>query len=113
MAYYLAILRQEPGTDYSLCFPDFPGCVAAEKNLKGLKATSQEALAGHLQLLTGTEHLALASTLAHAPTQGDRLVLESGIRKLRFARGGRVKSGGMRALPWPRLQAIGPEQASR
>ena len=54
MAYFIAILHQDPGTDYGLCFPDFPGCVAAENNLEGLKAAAEEALAGHLQLLAGT-----------------------------------------------------------
>ena len=54
MAYFIAILHQEPGTDYGLCFPDFPGCVAAENNLEGLKAAAEEALAGHLQLLAET-----------------------------------------------------------
>ena len=54
MAYYIAILHQDPGTDYGLCFPNFPGCVVAENNLEGLKAVAEEALAGHLQLLAGT-----------------------------------------------------------
>ena len=98
MAYFIAILHQDPGTDYGLCFPDFPGCVAAENNLEGLKAAAEEALAGHLQLLAEAERQALASTLAHDPTQGDRLVQGSGIRKLRFARGGRGKSGGIRVV---------------
>ena len=98
MAYFIAILHQDPGTDYGLCFPDFPECVAAENNLEGLKAAAEEALAGHLQLLAEAERQALASTLAHDPTQGDRLVQGSGIRKLRFARGGRGKSGGIRMV---------------
>ena len=54
MAYFIAILHQDPGTDYGLCFPEFPGCVAAENNLEGLKAAAEEALAGHLQLLAET-----------------------------------------------------------
>ena len=48
--------------------------------------------------LTEAERQALASTLAHDPTQGDRLVQGSGIRKLRSARGGRGKSGGIRVV---------------
>lgn len=48
MASYIAILHQDPGTDYGLSFPGFPGCVAAENNLEGLKGAAGEALAGHL-----------------------------------------------------------------
>ena len=48
--------------------------------------------------LTEAERQALASTLAHDATQGDRLVQGSGIRKLRFARGGRGKSGGIQVV---------------
>ena len=51
MAYNIAILHQDPETDYGLCFPDFPGCVVAENNLEGLKAAAEEALAGHLLFL--------------------------------------------------------------
>ena len=54
MGYYVGIIHKDPETDYGLCFPDFPGCVAAENNLEGLKAAAEAALAGHLQLLAET-----------------------------------------------------------
>ena len=66
MAYFIAILHQDPGTDYGLCFPDFPGCVAAENNLEGLKAAAEEALAGHLQLLAETGAAVPPPTLIEA-----------------------------------------------
>lgn len=54
MGYYVGIIHKDPETDYGLCFPDFPGCVAAENNLEGLKAAAEEALTGHHQLLAET-----------------------------------------------------------
>ena len=66
MAYYIAILHQDPGTDFGLCFPDFPGCVAAKNNLEGLKAAAEKALAGHLQLLAEAERRHLFSDMSVA-----------------------------------------------
>jgi len=48
--------------------------------------------------LSESERDALINFLAFAPLRGDLLVGTGGIRKVRFARGGRGKSGGVRVI---------------
>ena len=45
-----------------------------------------------------SERYALIDSLASAPLRGDVLAGTGGIRKVRFARGGRGKSGGVRVI---------------
>ncbi len=51
MAAYVALVRKEPGSDYGVSFPDFPGCVTAGRTLEEAYAMAEEALAGHVELL--------------------------------------------------------------
>ena len=51
MTTYIALLRKEPGSDYSVDFPDFPGCVTAGLTLAETKAMAAEALAGHVEVM--------------------------------------------------------------
>ncbi len=48
---YVALIRKASDSDYSVDFPDVPGCVTAGKDLDEAVAFAREALAGHLQLL--------------------------------------------------------------
>ena len=48
---YVALIRKARDSDYSVDFPDVPGCVTAGKDLDEAVAFAREALAGHLQLL--------------------------------------------------------------
>jgi hypothetical protein len=48
--------------------------------------------------LSESERDALIDFVAFAPLRGDVLVGTGGIRKVRFARGGRGKSGGVRVI---------------
>ena len=48
--------------------------------------------------MSESERDALINFLAFAPLRGDLLVGTGGIRKVRFARGGRGKSGGVRVI---------------
>ena len=61
---YVALIRKASDSDYSVDFPDVPGCVTAGKDLDEALAFAREALAGHLQLLAeGGEALPEASSL--------------------------------------------------
>ena len=48
---YVALIRKAADSDYSVDFPDVPGCGTAGKDLDEAMAFAREALAGHLQLL--------------------------------------------------------------
>lgn len=48
---YVALIRKASDSDYSVDFPDVPGCVTAGKDLDEALAFAREALAGHLRLL--------------------------------------------------------------
>ncbi|HEY2737595.1 MAG TPA: type II toxin-antitoxin system HicB family antitoxin [Thermoanaerobaculia bacterium] len=49
MPSYIALLRKEPGTDYGVEFPDFPGCISAGKDLEEAQTMAEEALELHLE----------------------------------------------------------------
>lgn len=51
MPQYIALIRKDPGSDYGVEFPDFPGCFSAGTTLDEVKDMAQEALQGHAQLL--------------------------------------------------------------
>ena len=50
------------------------------------------------KLLTATERLAVINTVAANPKRGDIIAGTGGIRKFRFAREGKGKSGGVRVV---------------
>ena len=47
MGPFLALIRKDPDTDYSVEFPDFPGCVTAGVTLSEAVAMAHEALELH------------------------------------------------------------------
>ena len=53
MASYIALLRKERASDYSVDFPDFPGCITAGKTLEEARVMAAEALAFHIEGMEG------------------------------------------------------------
>ena len=49
MSNYLAIVHKDAKSDFSVSFPDFPGCITAGKNIDEAKDMAEEALAFHIQ----------------------------------------------------------------
>lgn len=49
MASYIALLRKEKKSDFSVDFPDFPGCITAGKTLEEARTRAAEALAFHIE----------------------------------------------------------------
>ena len=52
MANYIALIHKESGSDFGVSFPDFPGCVTAGKSIDEAKDMAQEALTGHVNVMT-------------------------------------------------------------
>ncbi|MBM9401546.1 type II toxin-antitoxin system HicB family antitoxin [Gluconacetobacter azotocaptans] len=48
MASYIALLRKDPDSDFSVDFPDFPGCITAGDTLEQARQRAAEALAFHI-----------------------------------------------------------------
>ncbi len=48
MTTYIALLRKDPGSDYGVDFPDFPGCVTAGRSLDEARQMATEALDLHI-----------------------------------------------------------------
>jgi predicted RNase H-like HicB family nuclease len=48
MASYIALLRKDPTSDFSVDFPDFPGCITAGRTLEEARRMAAEALAFHI-----------------------------------------------------------------
>lgn len=51
MTSYIALMSKDPDSDYSVDFPDFPGCVTAGRTLEEAKDMAREALQGHVDLM--------------------------------------------------------------
>jgi len=49
MPNYIAVVHKEPGSDYGVSFPDFPGCITAGKTIDEAKDWAHEALLLHLE----------------------------------------------------------------
>jgi predicted RNase H-like HicB family nuclease len=45
---YFALLRKEPDSDFSVDFPDFPGCVTAGETLEEARKLASEVLEFHI-----------------------------------------------------------------
>lgn len=52
MRYYVGVIHKDEGSEYGISFPDFPGCVSAGATVEDLKSGAEEALAGHIRILT-------------------------------------------------------------
>ena len=51
MSNYIALIHKEPDSDYGVSFPDFPGCISADKDMDRIKDMAKEALSGHMQTM--------------------------------------------------------------
>ena len=49
MSNYIAIVHKDAKSDFSVSFPDFPGCITAGKNIDEAKDMAEEALTFHIQ----------------------------------------------------------------
>lgn len=64
MADYLALLRKDADSDYSVDFPDFPGCVTAGSTLEEARLMAAEALVLHIDgMIEDRETIPAPSTL--------------------------------------------------
>lgn len=41
---YPALIHKDPGSDYGVSFPDFPGCISAGETVEEMRKMAQEAL---------------------------------------------------------------------
>ena len=48
MSSCIALIRKDPTSDYSIDFPDFPGCITAASTLDEARALAAEALGFHI-----------------------------------------------------------------
>lgn len=49
MTAYIALLRKDPGSDYGVDLPDFPGCVTVGRTLDEARRMAVEALELHIE----------------------------------------------------------------
>ena len=49
MLNYIAVVHKDPDSDYSVCFPDFPGCVTAGTTIDEAVEMAYEALPFHIE----------------------------------------------------------------
>ena len=49
MAQYVALIHKDASSDFSVSFPDFPGCVTAGKTIDEARLMAEEALAFHIE----------------------------------------------------------------
>ncbi|MBB3808750.1 type II toxin-antitoxin system HicB family antitoxin [Pseudochelatococcus contaminans] len=48
---YVAFIHKDPGSDYGVSFPDFPGCISAGSTVDEAVANAIEALSGHVAVM--------------------------------------------------------------
>ena len=51
MVHFLAVVHKDPGSDFGVSFPDFPGCVSAGSTLQEAIVSAEEALQGHVDVM--------------------------------------------------------------
>jgi len=72
MPAYIALAHQEPGNDYGVIFPDFPGCVTMGSTLDEARAMAEEALDLHIEgMLEDGEPLPEPSSLQAVMAQAE------------------------------------------
>ncbi|MGH6811195.1 MAG: type II toxin-antitoxin system HicB family antitoxin [Methylocella sp.] len=49
MRQYVGLIHKEAESDYSVSFPDFPGCITAGRDLDEARAMAEQALAFHVE----------------------------------------------------------------
>jgi predicted RNase H-like HicB family nuclease len=64
MLQYIGLIHKDPGSDYGVSFPDFPGLITVGKDLDHARAMAEEALAFHIEgLVEDGEAIPEASSL--------------------------------------------------
>ncbi len=64
MALYIGLLREGPGSDYGVDFPDFPGCITAARTQQEAREFAAEALALHIEgMIADGDEIPLPSSL--------------------------------------------------
>jgi predicted RNase H-like HicB family nuclease len=64
MAQYVALIHKDPSSDFSVSFPDFPGCVTAGKSIEEARLMAEEALAFHIEgMIEDGEQIPVPSSL--------------------------------------------------
>lgn len=48
---YIGVIHRDPGSDYGVSFPDFPGCITAGSTIEEAYKASVEALSGHIDAM--------------------------------------------------------------
>ncbi len=51
MSRYVGIIHKDRKSDYSVCFPDFPGCITAGDTPEEAHEMAEEALGGHIEIM--------------------------------------------------------------
>lgn len=102
MVSYIAIIHKDPGSDYGVSFPDFPGCISAGTTLDEVRAGAAEALALHIR---GMEE---EDELIPAPSS-----LEEVMKSPDFADGVAVLVDAPRAARAVRVNITAPEDVLR
>jgi len=49
MMQYLAYIHKDPGSDFGVSFPDFPGCISAGRTIEEAQRNAAKALKFHIQ----------------------------------------------------------------
>jgi predicted RNase H-like HicB family nuclease len=49
MAFYVALIHKDASSDFSVSFPDFPGCVTAGTTIEEARVMAEEALVLHIE----------------------------------------------------------------
>lgn len=64
MTQYVALIHKDVSSDFSVSFPDFPGCVTAGQTLEQARLMAEEALALHIEgMVEDNETIPLPSSL--------------------------------------------------
>jgi predicted RNase H-like HicB family nuclease len=48
---YIGLLRKDPGSDFGVDFPGFPGCITAGSTLEETRMMAREALEAHIECM--------------------------------------------------------------
>jgi predicted RNase H-like HicB family nuclease len=51
MTTFIGIIHKDKTSDFSVCFPDFPGCITAGTTLDDAMEMAKEALRGHIEVM--------------------------------------------------------------
>ena len=76
---YLVAVEKEPGSDYGVSVPDFPGCISAGSTMEEALTLVQEAISLHLEAMADN------GDIAPAPTDVDMWLDDPDYQDVRWA----------------------------